>query len=210
MKILTIVSPVSSCDYAKSRFVRPTPPERGLRPQSPLGRGVRRTGWVEPSHRYQSKLFLYALLTLCLGMGSCKETCGIIAEPTLSLNFINMATPNFKNIRIVGATKDLPNSGTATPSLSGQYGNIILPINLNSNNTTYIFEQPNKTDTLTVYYQVVVKEISLTCGNILDIDSTAIKPKSTFKKVTTQFGTYYRIRNWGSSGNGLTVNVSEL
>ncbi len=143
-------------------------------------------------------------------MASCKETCGIIAEPTLSLNFINMATPKFKNIKIVGASKDLPNSGTATPSISGQYGNIILPINLNANNTTYIFEQPNKTDTLTVYYQVVVKEISLTCGNILDIDSTTTKPKSTFKKVTAQYGTYYQIRNWGGTINGLTVNVSEL
>jgi hypothetical protein len=156
-------------------------------------------------------LTIASLIALCLGIGGCKESCGVVTEPTLSLNFVNMLTPSFKNIRIVGATKDLPNSGTAKASLSGQYGNIILPINLNANNTTYIFEQPSKTDTLTVYYQVAVKEISLTCGNILDIDSTTIKPKSTFKKVTVQYGTYYQVRNWsGFSGPGLTVNVTEL
>ncbi len=152
------------------------------------------------------------LIAACVGIMSCQPTCGIVAEPTLSLNFVSMLSPKFTKIKIIGTTKDLPNSNTATPSLRSQYGNIFLPIDLNSTSTTYVFEQPNRTDTLTVFYRVVIKKIDLYCGNFLDIDSTATKPKSTFKKVSVDYGTYYTQRTFFgyTGGTGLNVNVTEL
>jgi hypothetical protein len=121
---------------------------------------------LKQNKKAMKSIIVTTLFALCLGIGGCQETCGIIAEPTLGLNFVNMATPNFKNIKMLGAVKELPNSGTARPSPSGQDGNIYLPINLNAKSTTYVFEQSSRIDTLTVYYQVVVKEIITVKGTL--------------------------------------------
>ncbi len=143
---------------------------------------------------------------LCLGLTAC-EQCGIDREPTAQLSFFS-PVPKFQKIRVLGSPKD---------TLSRRellFANFITgPLNLHSNQTTYVFERANRTDTLTVFYQQKIYNASSTCNYVLDLEAPArgVLFKSTFKEVSVQYNSLYSKGGWGGGGaeTSITIIVSE-
>lgn len=145
----------------------------------------------------------------CVGLGlggllvSC-EVCGISSEPSVSLNFSSATTsgrqPIFTKIRVLGASKD---------SIAFGFGTAQLPINLNANSTTYIFERPSKTDTLTVFYAKKVFDTTPKCGYVLDLEAPKSGPyhKSTFKNVSVSYSSAYQFRTRSDEISSIYVNI---
>ena len=135
------------------------------------------------------------------------ETCGISSEPSASLSFFSATAAGrqqaFTKIRVLGALKD---------SVAFGSGRAQLPINLNANSTTYVFEGPSKTDTLTIFYAKKVFDTgSRKCGNVLDLEApkSGSYYKSTFKNVSVLFSSAYQFRVWSPDDmNSIYVTIS--
>ena len=153
-------------------------------------------------------LFLCLSGLILWGLLGC-EQCGIEREPTAQISFFS-PVPAFKKVRVLGSGKDT----LARRELSFS-NRITAPIDLNANQTTYIFESTNRTDTLTVFYDKKVFNASNTCGYVLDIEAPFKGPftKSTFQRVDVQYLSLYR-RGGLISGNSeresMYINVSKL
>ena len=149
------------------------------------------------------RTFFASVLLVSLGwlVAGC-EVCGISSEPTLDLN-INAATnekrPFFKKIWVLGSPKD---------TIAGRQFSR-LPLNLNANSTTYIFEQASRTDTLTVFYTKKVFNASKNCGYVLDLEAprTGLTHKSTFKEVQIGYSPFYGFRGWSSQPGLVRANI---
>lgn len=154
------------------------------------------------------KVFIIFLGVLsCL---SCTEECGVTSEPTLSLQFsLLRSKPIFTKIRAVGSTKDIPSEGVKSSSKMS-YGDLHLPLNLNESQTTYIFEQQGRTDTLTVFYTTNVQNFRR-CGYVLEIakPTTGRTILSSFKRAEVQYNGYYSSYQSGTGG-GINVQIAEL
>ena len=137
------------------------------------------------------RILLYILILIYFT--SC-EVCGVRSEPTVNI-YINSPSDSYKTIRTLGTVKE-----------SNGFGNI--PLNLNSTSTTYIFENPTKNDTLTLFYQVVLEDKGGRCGYILDIKAPGgPTTKSTFKNVKVYYNTYYQSNIFGGGG-GISVQIT--
>lgn len=141
------------------------------------------------------KAILYFLVLIVFV--SC-EVCGISSEPELLVAFNN--SQRFQKVKVLGANKQIE-------SFNGT-----LPINLNSNFTTYVFESATKTDTLTVFYKIKIINKNSSCGYILDIaDPVEKQYNSTFKNVSVMYVPYYQ-ENKGlksRSNGGIYVNITQ-
>jgi hypothetical protein len=146
---------------------------------------------------------------------SCTEECGITAEPTLAIQFGFLRNkPNFTEIRALGSTKNIPKEGIEA-STQEIYGDMYLPLNLNDDHTTYIFEQLNRVDTFTVFYQKNVYDINKKCGYILDLEAPKLGNKivTTFKRTEVQYYGYYSKQKsftYREGGGGIVVQIYEL
>ena len=146
---------------------------------------------------------------------SCTEECGIIAEPTLAIIFPFTANkPVFTKIRAIDGVKEIPKEGVKSSTIHS-YGDIYLPLNLNADHTTYIFEQLNRVDTFTVFYKKIVYDINKKCGYILDLEAPKLGNKiiTTFKRTEVQYYGYYSKQKsftYREGGGGIVVQIYEL
>ena len=161
----------------------------------------------------KKRVFIAGLLP-CLFF-SCTEECGITAEPTLAIQFSFLRNkPNFTEIRALGSTKNISTEGIEA-STQEIYGDMYLPLNLNDDHTTYIFEQLNRVDTLTIFYQKNVYSVNKKCGYILDLvaPKSGSKIVSTFKRTQAEYYGYYSKQKsftYREGGGGIVVQINEL
>lgn len=153
---------------------------------------------------------LYILLSVLLS--GCQEECGITAEPTLSIRFYpETKRPIFTKIKALGMAKEIPLEGVESSSRYGGYGDLALPLNLNQNYTTYIFEQADRVDTLTIFYQKTIYVASKRCGSVLDLErpTTGKQVISTFRDAYVIYSTYYSIvKSIGyNGGGGISITI---
>ncbi|WP_428666830.1 hypothetical protein [Runella sp.] len=150
------------------------------------------------------------LILLSLLLTGCSEECGITAEPTLAIQFYASKKPVFTKIRAIGSVKEIPKEGITSTSQE-IYGDIFLPLNLNDDHTTYILEQPNRIDTLTVPYAKRIYNVSENCGYILDLEPP-LKDSvhSTFQRVYINYLSYYSKQEIGKrpqGGGGIVLEI---
>ena len=140
------------------------------------------------------KILLYILVLIYFT--SC-EVCGVKSEPTVNIYINSPSSYPYKTVKTLGTLKE-----------SNSFSNI--PLNLNSTSTTYIFENPTKNDTLTLFYQVVLEDKGGRCGYILDIKApNGPTSKSTFKNVRVDYlSYYYQRRFFGSGEGGISVQIT--
>ena len=156
------------------------------------------------------KIQVFIILFGVLSCLSCTEECGVTSEPTLSIQFNwRSAKPIFTKIRVVGAIKEISPQGIK-PSTEAAYGDLHLPLNLNESQTTYIFEQQGRTDTLTVFYTTNIQNFRR-CGYVLEIakPTTGRTILSSFKRAEVQYNGYYASYQSGTGG-GINVQITEL
>jgi hypothetical protein len=145
------------------------------------------------------RLLLFFIVGICatIGLWNC-EVCGISREPMLGVSVYNSngSAMIFTKVKVLGAKKEFINNDYRQG----------LPLNLNANSTTYIFEQATRTDTLTVFYEKVIEDKSTKCGYVLDIKrpTSGQAFKTTFKNLSINYIPYYSLR--GQEG-GIYVSV---
>lgn len=158
----------------------------------------------------------FLCFAVCCLLFSCHyEQCGITNEPVLAVQF-PFGTSSFSKVTVMGALKDIPVGGTSHSNEENGEGTFF-PLNLNADSTTYIFTQPTRIDTLTVFYQKSISSASYVCGYFLDLEKPASGNlyKTTFKRIEVEYRSYYgyftnpRSRN-EPEGNGIFVKVNEL
>lgn len=167
----------------------------------------------ENLHAIMKSYFIVGFL-LCFVL-SCTEECGIIAEPTLAIIFPFTANkPVFTKIRAINGIKEIPKEGVKSSTIHS-YGDIYLPLNLNADHTTYIFEQLNRVDTLTIFYQKNIYDRNKKCGYIVDLEAPKLGNKivSSFKRTQAEYYGYYSKQKsftYREGGGGIVVQINEL
>lgn len=167
----------------------------------------------ENLHAIMKAYFIVGFL-LCFVL-SCTEECGIIAEPTLAIIFPFTANkPVFTKIRAINGIKEIPKEGVKSSTIHS-YGDIYLPLNLNADHTTYIFEQLNRVDTLTIFYQKNIYDRNKKCGYIVDLEAPKLGNKivSSFKRTQAEYYGYYSKQKsftYREGGGGIVVQINEL
>lgn len=156
---------------------------------------------------------LLPLLLLILILYGCTD-CGPQKELTVGINFNKgKDSLHLKKIEAIGALdqqifkKQVLDFNTSKP-----FPDLSLPISLNADSTTYIFEFDNRVDTLTLFYQ---RDFHYKdhCGFVTDTKSpgTWRNSNSTFSKVNVSYESYLRrdITLLSSSGGqGISANIS--
>lgn len=155
--------------------------------------------------------FLALLLSGCIDCGPQKE---------LTIRLLINAYPDtflLKKVTAPGAIDlsifDAQVKSNASQSYYNQSRDFTVPISLNADSTTYIFEFENRTDTLTLFYSrdFYYKD---GCGFVVDAKypNTPFETKSTFKYVHVDYQSYIldeKIRPFGTSeGPGISIEVS--
>lgn len=103
--------------------------------------------------------------------------------PSFGLRFVNPAPaarldtmPAFRRVYAVGGNGNLADSTRRFITA--------LPLRLSTDQTTYIFESTDRTDTLTISYRRRLIFISRRCGTEMVLDSFRLAQPTTFKEVT--------------------------
>lgn len=149
---------------------------------------------------------LLPLLLLILILYGCID-CGPQKELTVSINFNQgKDSLHLNKVEAIGALdqqifqKQVVDFNTANP-----FPDLTLPISLNADSTTYIFEFDNRMDTLTLFYQRDF-HYKNNCGFVTDTKRPASRyeSKSTFKEVYVYYESYikYDITFLSSLGGG--------
>ncbi len=114
-------------------------------------------------------LFLPIALSLfaLFGLISCEE-CGPSAEPLLHLN-LSWTTPGkVDTLYALNSQNPLPAQPYLTTAAT-TYNGFELPLNMNADNSRYVFLRNGRRDTLTVYYKRDYAYRNTKCGYTLDL-----------------------------------------
>lgn len=152
-------------------------------------------------------------LLLILILYGCLD-CGPQKELTVGINFNRgKDTLHLKKIEAIGAQnqqifkKQVEDFNTSKP-----FPDLSLPISLNADSTTYVFEFDNRVDTLTLFYQRDF-HYKNNCGFVTDT-KRPLRPypsKSTFQEVDVNYESYIKYKvtlTGGYGGGGITVHIT--
>ncbi|WP_414617800.1 hypothetical protein [Dyadobacter sp. 32] len=136
------------------------------------------------SYALPMKHFLLSLLLILPLLNGCQE-CGPQKELTVDVSI--SGTPNrLKKITALGVLNDEKLKEQSDSTLK-DYWMLKLPISLNSDQTTYIFEFENRTDTMAIFY---VRDFYYEdgCGFVADVKSA--RGLSTFSNLSVSATSY--------------------
>jgi hypothetical protein len=145
-------------------------------------------------------LFLLPLLQNCM-------ECGPQRELTFSLS-INVTDNKLNKITALGALNNdaFVNLRDSITTEFRDYREFQLPISLNADQTTYIFDFENRTDTLTLSYERLFYHQE-SCGFVVDVDD--VKGKSTFSHLhVTAIPFVGERKGWGGHQGGIFVSAA--
>jgi hypothetical protein len=153
------------------------------------------------------------LLLLILILYGCID-CGPQKELTVGINFNRgKDSLHLKKIEAIGALdQQIFEKQVVDFNTSQSFPDLSLPISLNADSTTYIFEFDNRVDTLTLFYQRDF-HYKNNCGFVTDTKRPAspYESKSTFQQVHVSYESYikYKVTLTSSlGGGGINVGVT--
>jgi hypothetical protein len=149
------------------------------------------------------------LLLLILILYGCLD-CGPQKELTVGINFNRgKDTLHLKKIEAIGAqNQQIFKKQVADFNTSEQFPDLSLPISLNADSTTYIFEFDNRVDTLTLFY---LRDFHYknNCGFVTDTKRplSLYPSRSTFQEVDVSYDSYVQYK-LTLGGGGITVRIT--
>lgn len=133
--------------------------------------------------------------------------CGPQRELTFSLS-INVADNKLNKITALGALNNdaFVNLRDSITTEFRDYQEFQLPISLNADQTTYIFDFENRTDTLTLSYERLFYHQE-SCGFVVDVKN--VRGKSTFSYLDVHYTPFVGERKgWGGHQGGIFVSAA--
>ncbi|ADB42275.1 hypothetical protein Slin_6316 [Spirosoma linguale DSM 74] len=135
---------------------------------------------------------VFTLLLTALGLSlvlmSC-ENCGPSREPFLNLS-LQLPTPaKVDTIYALDARNPLPKQDLSTSAVTSALW-LELPLNLNANQSRYVFQLNGRRDTVTVFYRRSFAYRNQRCGYVLDL----YQPDGTPARTTR--GTISNVSYW--------------
>lgn len=121
------------------------------------------------------RITIIVFFLLLYVVSGCKDDCYPFQEPELKILFYDNnkeVFPRFKRVYGVGSSQNL----------SPKDNYYRLPISLNSDSVSYLFENANRTDTLTLFYKRNFYFDSERCGYVTEIAQTTV-PYTSFTTV---------------------------
>lgn len=136
-------------------------------------------------------LFLLLTLALCslIGLVSCEE-CGISAEPLLNLTVAWTTPGKVDTLYALNSQNPLPAQPYSTTGVT-TYNGFQLPLNMNADNSRYVFLRNGRRDTLTVYYKREYAYRNTKCGYTLDL-TAPVGQQATITRGTIQSISYLK------------------
>jgi len=145
------------------------------------------------------RYFSFCLLAAFL-LAACTDECLPAREPELRVSFLLL--PNTPAVEV---------SRVYTPEgreVAFRNGNYYLPLSLHADSVTYVFESPNRSDTLTLFYQRNFYFESRRCGYVVEMGprngGNGRDHRSTFEAVDV---TYSRSSLFSSRRNIYAITI---
>ena len=130
------------------------------------------------------RYFSFCLLAAFL-LAACNDECLPAYEPELRVLFL--LSPNTPAVEV---SRIYTPEGREVPFREGNY---YLPLSLHTDSVTYVFESPNRSDTLTLFYRRNFYFESRRCGYVVEIqprlDGTGDYYRGTFDRVEVAYST---------------------
>ena len=135
--------------------------------------------------------FLLLIISFCslFGLVSCEE-CGPSAEPLLHLSVAWTTPGKVDTLYALNSQNPLPAQPYSTTGVTS-YNGFELPLNLNADNSRYVFLRNGRRDTLTVYYKRDYGYRNTKCGYVLDL-AAPVGQQATITRGTIQSISYLR------------------
>ncbi|SOD91662.1 hypothetical protein [Spirosoma fluviale] len=151
---------------------------------------------------------VFTLLLMAFGLSfalmSC-ENCGPSREPFLNLS-LQLTTPaKIDTIYALDARNPLPKQPVSTSIVTSGIW-LELPLNLNANQSRYVFQLNGRRDTVTVFYRRSFAFRNQRCGYVLDLfEPDGIPAKTTQGTVSSV--SYWQNRNGSFPGGPQETHI---